>query len=94
MKKQRIIINKNEYELVRNDMDCFNETEVIEKVTDYFDDYDYIFGDYAYEKVRLKGFYDSKNKKTKKINDIKYIDNYIKDYCSYGARVFLLKKIK
>ena len=94
MKKKKIVINKKEYELVRNDMDCFNETEVIEKITDYFDDYDYIFGDYAYEKVRLKGYYDSKNKKAKKINDIKYMDNYIKDYCSYGAKIFLLKKIK
>ena len=94
MKKKRIVINKKEYELVRNDMDCFNETEVVEKITDYFDDYDYIFGDYAYEKVRLKGYYDSKNKKAKKINDIKYMDNYIKDYCSYGAKIFLLKKIK
>ena len=94
MKKKKIVINKKEYELVRNDMDCFNETEVIEKITDYFDDYDYIFGDYAYEKVRLKGYYDSKNKKAKKISDIKYMDNYIKDYCSYGAKIFLLKKIK
>ena len=67
---------------------------LLEKVTDYFDDYDYIFGDYSYEKMRLKGFYDSNNKKVKDINDIKYLDDYIRDYCSYGAKVFLLKKIK
>ena len=94
MKKKKIVINKKEYELVRNDMDCFNETEVIEKITDYFDDYDYIFGDYAYEKVRLKGFYDKTNKKVKKINNIEYLDEYIKNYCSYGAKTFLLKKVK
>ena len=50
--------------------------------------------DYAYEKVRLKGYYDSKNKKAKKINDIKYLEEYIRDFCSYGCKVFLLKKIK
>lgn len=88
-----IEIRNNKYELVRNDKDCFDDS-YIEKVTDYFDAYDYIFGDFAYDKVRLKGFYDSKSKGVKPINDIKSLDNYIKDYCCYGAKVFLLKKIK
>ena len=91
---KKIIINEKEYEVVENDNDCINEEELSEKLTDYFDDYDYIFGDYAYEKVRLKGYYDSKNKKAKRINDIKYLDEYIRDFCSYGCKVFLLKKIK
>lgn len=91
---KKIDINGVSYELVRNDNNCFELDDVVSKVTDYFDGYDYIFGDYAYEKVRLKGFYDSKNKKAKKINDIKYLDDYIKNYCSYGAKTFLLKKIQ
>lgn len=88
-----IEIRKNKYELVRNDNNCFDES-VIERITDYFDPYDYIVGDYAYEKVRFKGFYDSKSKEAKPINDIANLDNYIKDYCAYGAKIFLLKKIK
>ena len=93
-KVKKIEINQKEYELVRNEGNCFNREEILEKVTDYFDDFDYIFGDYAYEKVRLKGFYDSKNKKAKPINDIKNLDSYIKNYCNIGAKVFLLKKMK
>lgn len=84
---------KNKYEIVRNDKNCFNIEEIKEKVTEYFEDYDYILGDFAYEKVRLKGYYESDNKKATKINDIKYIDEYIDNYCSYGARVFILKKL-
>lgn len=84
---------KNNYEIVRNDKNCFNVEEIKEKVTEYFEDYDYILGDFAYEKVRLKGYYESDNKKATKINDIKYIDEYINNYCSYGARVFILKKL-
>ena len=91
---KKIEINGTSYELVRNDNNCFDLDTVTEKVTDYFDSYDYIFGDYAYEKVRLKGFYESNNKKAKKINDIKYLDDYINNYCSYGAKTFLLKKIQ
>ena len=91
---KKLDINGISYEVIRNDRDCMDKDVLLEKVTDYFDDYDYIFGDYSYEKMRLKGFYDSNNKKVKDINDIKYLDDYIRDYCSYGAKVFLLKKIK
>jgi len=90
---KKIEINNVSYEIVRND-DCIDKEVLSEKITDYFDDYDYIFGDYAYDKVRLKGYYESSNKNAKKINDIKFLDDYIKNYCSYGAKIFLLKKIK
>ena len=91
---KKIVINDIEYEIIRNDKDCINKKELEEKITDYFDEYDYIMGDFAYDKVRLKGYYNSDNKMAKKINDIKYLDDYIKNYCSYGARIFLLKKLK
>ncbi len=91
---KKIEINGIEYEIVKDSGNCVNREELAEKITDYFDPYDYIFGDYSYDKVRLKGYYDSKNKKSNKINDIKTLDDYILNYCSYGARVFLLKKIK
>lgn len=86
-------INGISYEVIKNDNDCLSDVDLSEKITDYFDRFDYIFGDFAYEKVRLKGFFDSKNKKASKINDVVNLDEYIKDYCSYGAKTFLLKKI-
>ncbi len=90
----KIEVNGINYEVIRNDNDCLKKEELVEKITDYFDDFDFIFGDYAYEKVRLKGFYKSDNKKVNDINDIKNLDEYIKNYCSFGSKVFLLKKIK
>ena len=91
---KKVVINGVNYEVIRNDQECLDESLIEEKLTDYFDPYDYIFGDYAYEKVRLKGFYESDNKNANKINDIKYLDDYIKNYCSYGSKTFLLKKIR
>ncbi len=91
---KKIEINGINYEIVRDDNNCINKEELSEKITEYFDEFDYIFGDFSYEKVRLKGYKDSNNKKVTKINDIKYLDDYIKNYCSYGAKVFLLKKIR
>lgn len=86
---KKIEINGTIYEIIRNDNNCLNKDELSEKITDYFDDFDYIFGDYSYEKVRLKGYNESTNKKATKINDIKTLDDYISNYCSYGAKVFL-----
>lgn len=96
MKKieKNIKINGVDYEIIRNDDNCINKEELDEKITDYFDPFDYIFGDYAYEKVRLKGYYESNNKKATDINNISNLDDYIKNYCSYGAKTFLIKKMK
>ena len=89
-----IELNGKKYELLSNDGNCFNLEEVKERINEYFYNYDYIFGDYAYDKVRLKGFNDSQNKKVNKINNINTLEEYKKNYCSYGAKTFLLKKLK
>ena len=86
-----IKINGTLYTLERNYKDGFDLTEVENKLTDYFVGYDYIFGDWSYGKLRLKGFMEEK--KSNKINNIKFIDDYIKKYCSYECKYFLLKKV-
>ena len=86
-----IKINGTLYTLERNYKDGFDLTEVENKLTDYFDGYDYIFGNWSYGKLRLKGFMEEK--KSNKINNIKFIDDYIKKYCSYECKYFLLKKV-
>ena len=89
----QLIINDKKYEIVKNEKDAIEEEVLKEKITDYFDEYDYILGDWAYSKLRLKGFCDSKNKNYKELNDYKKIDKYILENCAYGCRYFILKKI-
>ena len=91
---KKVNVNGKNYELVKDINNVFSNDEFMERVTDYFEPFDYIFGDYAYDKLRLKGFYESKSKNATKINDIKYLDDYIENYCAYGAKWFLLKKVK
>lgn len=88
-----ITIDNRKYEIITNYKDGFNEEEFKEKYTDYFYDYDYIVGDIAYSKLRLKGFYDTKNKKVSKINNFDNLDTYLKDNCAVDCRYFVLKKI-
>ena len=88
-----MIIGNYEYELMENYKDGFVLDEVKKLYTDYFDDYDYILGDWSYGKLRLKGFCDKRNIKCNRINDIKYKDKYIKELCSYDCRYFIIKKL-
>lgn len=93
MKKKKICVNGIDYEIIRNDSECFYD-DIIEKITDYFIPYDYIVGDFSYDMVRLKGFYDDTSNNVKHINNYKYLDSYINNYCSFGANIFVLKKLK
>ena len=92
--KKKIAINNKEYELVEDYRDGYNKEDLEAKLTDYFDDYDYILGDYAYGKLRLKGFCEKDNNKFNKINDIANKKEYLEKECAYNCRYFLIKKIK
>lgn len=83
----------NDYKIIKG-KENFDYEEVKRLFTDYFDDYDYVLGDYSYGKIRLKGFYEKNNPKVKTLNDISLLESYIKQYCSPGAKTFLLKKEK
>ncbi len=91
---KKIILDNNEYELIEDNGDCFSESDIKEKYTDYFYEFDYVLGDYAYNKLRLKGFCDKNNKRYNKINDIETKDSYLKNLCAYKCKYFVLKKVK
>ena len=89
-----IEVENNSYELIKDYKGAFDLDDFISHYTEFFDDYDYLVGDIAYGKLRLKGFCNRLNKICNKINDIKYKDDYIKNLCSYECRYFILEKIK
>jgi len=81
-----------EYKLIENYREAFEEEEFLSKCTDYFKDYDYIVGDIAYGKLRLKGFNKKSNKNYKEINDFDKVSDYISTNCAYGCKYFILEK--
>ena len=91
---KKIILDNIEYELIEDNGDCFHDREIREKYADYFYEFDYILGDYAYNKLRLKGFCDKNNKRYNKINDYATKDEYLKNLCAYKCKFFVLKKVK
>ena len=89
---KKIILDNIEYVLEREYKNGFDLTELTNKYTDFFKAYDYILGDWAYNKLRLKGFCNKDNKLFNNINDYSKIDSYIKDNCAYDCKYFIIKK--
>ena len=92
-KEKKIKINDIEYEVVKDYKDAIDTSVITEMYTDYFEAYDYLFGDWSYGKLRLKGFCDKGNKLKNDINSYDKIDDYIKTYCAYECSYFILKKV-
>ena len=86
-------IEDNNYELIKNYKNGFDYEEVKQKYTEYFDEFDYILGDWSYGKLRLKGFCNKENAKFKPLNDIDKAEDYIKRNGAYDCKYFILKKM-
>lgn len=89
-----IEIKNKKYKVVKDEDKTIDINMLEEMMTDYFDCYDYIVGDWAYNKLRLKGFNKKNNKFYKEINDYNKVDSYIKNNCAYGCKYFILEKLE
>ena len=89
---EKVTLEENEYEIVKDYKNGYNKDELINKYTDYFKNFDYIVGDWAYSKLRLKGFYEKSNKNCKDINNIDNLDKYIKENCAFDCAYFVAKR--
>ena len=88
-----ITIKDKTYEIIKDVKDAIDKETLESRLTDFYNPFDYIVGDWAYGKLRLKGFNEKSNKIYNKINDAANIDSYIEEYCAYGCKHFILKRI-
>ena len=92
-----IEVDNNKYKLIKNYRDGFDKETFLNRYTPYYKDYDYIVGDIAYSKLRLKGFNKKDNKNFNKYNNYcNYycnLEKYIKENCAYECKYFILEKI-
>ena len=89
---EKVTLEENEYEIVKDYKNGYNKDELVNKYNDYFKNFDYIVGDWAYGKLRLKGFYEKSNKNCKDINNIDNLDKYIKENCAFDCAYFVAKR--
>ncbi|MEJ7490629.1 YutD-like domain-containing protein, partial [Staphylococcus pettenkoferi] len=54
---------------------------------------DYVVGDFGYDQLRLKGFYQDNNRKAEISKRFSSIQDYLLEYCNFGCPYFVLRHI-
>ena len=81
-----------EYKLIENFKEAFDIDMMEERYTDYLLKYDYIVGDIAYEKLRLRGFYDDHRKGIPIDMKISNLEDYLVEFCNFGSKYFVFER--
>ncbi|WP_449376536.1 YutD family protein [Bacillus safensis] len=89
-----IVVQNATFDLVRDIKDGFNEEAFKARYSDILNKYDYIVGDWGYNQLRLKGFFEDQNQKATFDTKISTLDEYIYEYCNFGCAYFVLKRIR
>ena len=82
------------FHLVMNFRDGFKADKLEQRFSEILDKYDYIVGDWGFEQLRLKGFFSSSRKNMMAENKIDRLEDYLNEFCNYGAPYFVLRRIR
>ncbi|MCO7176047.1 YutD family protein [Sporolactobacillus kofuensis] len=88
-----VSVDHHHYEVIENVRNGWNEEAFLKRYSDILNKFDYIVGDWGYEQLRLRGFYENHNPKSTFDTKINTLVDYIVEYCSFGCAYFVLKKI-
>ncbi|MCV9886845.1 YutD family protein [Metabacillus halosaccharovorans] len=89
-----ITVQNQFFELIKEEKDGFNEEAFKERYSEILNKYDFIVGDWGYNQLRLRGFFDDQNQKATYDTKISTLEEYIFEYCNFGCAYFVLKKVK
>ncbi|CAM3937208.1 YutD family protein [Alkalicoccus chagannorensis] len=82
------------YEVVENFRDGWSEEAFKERYSDILNKYDYIVGDWGYDQLRLKGFFEDHHRKSPQDAKISFLHEYLYEYCNFGCAYFVVRKVK
>jgi len=86
-------VNDAHYDLIKDHHNGWNEEAFQKRYSEILEKYDYIFGDWGYEQLRLRGFYDDHSPKATYDTKISSLVDYVMEYCNFGCAYFVLKKV-
>jgi len=89
-----VFVQGNRYELVKNVKNGWDEEAFKSRYCEILNKYDYIVGDWGYNQLRLRGFFDERHPKADHDFKISALSEYIYEYCNFGCAYFVLQKIK
>ncbi|MBM7704596.1 YutD family protein [Metabacillus iocasae] len=88
-----ICVGSTCYEIVKEEKEGFNEEAFRGRYIDVLARYDYIVGDWGYNQLRLRGFFDDQNQKATYDTKISTLQDYLQEYCNFGCSHFVLRKV-
>lgn len=86
-----VFIDKQEYRIKTNHKQALTKESLLDRYTQLLQKYDYIVGDWAHEKLRLRGFYKDTNTSVSDEYKISFLDDYLHEYCAFGCAYFVLE---
>lgn len=89
-----IHINGSNYEIIENFRDGYNDEALQARFSDILNKYDYIVGDWGYNQLRLRGFFDDQNQRATYDSKISTLSEYLYEYCNFGCAYFVIRKVK
>jgi uncharacterized protein YutD len=87
-----IKINQDTYEVLTDYRNAWDKEAFLKRYTDVLSKYDYIVGDWGYEQLRLRGFFEDDNRKAAFDSKIGTLPDYIYEFCNFGCAYFVIKK--
>ncbi|GAA5417771.1 uncharacterized protein YutD [Paraliobacillus ryukyuensis] len=81
------------YEVIEDKKSGFDIKAFEERYSEILSKYDFIVGDWGYEQLRLKGFYDDQNPKSSFDTKFSTVEDYLYEYCNFGCAYFIAKRI-
>lgn len=87
------MIGTRQYKLVANHRDGFDPEKLGERFSEVLARYDYIVGDWGYEQLRLKGFFDADDRKAQPEQRIDTLEDYLYEFCNFGCAYFVIQRI-
>ena len=90
--EQHIQIKNQVYQLVEDYREGFKLEAFEQRYQEYFEKFDFIVGDWGYEQLRLRGFYQVHQRQVQRDQHIQFLDAYLHAYCNFGCQYFVIAK--
>lgn len=87
-------LSQVDYRIIENYKEAFDLEQMEGRYSDYLLKYDYIVGDIAYQKLRLRGFFDNHRQGVPIDMKIANLEDYLVEYCSFGSPYFVLERVE
>ena len=88
-----ILLSGRLYRVVADYRQAFDLEKVANRYSEVLSRYDFIVGDWGYDQLRLKGFFDVTNKRALPDQRIDTLEDYLYEYCNFGCAYFVIQRI-